>query len=75
MYDRCYFKHYVKVIVYFCFFVLYSLMFEKASLSFFGFIQMYLLVKILLCVPFSSLDLLELNYGTSGPKLFASKCS
>ena len=35
----------------------------------------YLLVKILLCVLFSSLGLLESNFGTSGPKFYNYKCS
>ena len=35
----------------------------------------YLLVKIALCLPFSRLGLLELNYEISGPKLFTTKCS
>ena len=30
----------------------------------------YLLAKILLCVLLSSLGLLELSYGTSGPKFY-----
>ena len=41
----------------------------------FGLSRDYLLVKVPLCVPLSSLGLLELDYGTSGPNFYISKCS
>ena len=43
--------------------------------SLYGFIQWLSVSQILLCVLLSSLGLLELSYGTSGPKFCIYKCS